>query len=312
MIVFSNSDRIPRDPKSVVTVGTFDGVHQGHRKILEAVVHKARQLDGRSVAVTFEPHPRIVVSKEKTLPLLSTIEEKTALFDEIGIDVLVIIDFTFAFSQQQPEAFIKHFLVDTIGLSEIVVGYDHRFGKARDGNDALLKGLGSEFGFSVTKINAVALQGQTVSSTKVRESVLNGDVEKARLMLNRPYAFSGKVIKGDGRGKGLGFPTANVDLLNRHKAVPSAGVYTVKAGCKNSCFEGVMNIGSRPTFHTEEKEVIEVHLIERNINLYDEIINIEVYTRIREEMKFSAKDELTSQIQKDICEAKSFFKDLSK
>lgn len=310
MRVFLNTDVIPFEKKSIATVGTFDGVHAGHREILKQVVKKAEQINGRSVAVTFEPHPRIVVSEEKTLPMLSTIEEKKILFESLGIDVLVIIEFTKEFSQRKPESFIKEYLIKRVGLKEIVIGYDHRFGKGRDGDEQLLKSLGDENDFAVTEVKAVEIDEVTVSSSKIRSLICSGEIAKANLLLERPYSFSGKVIKGDGRGSTLGFPTANLQLLNRHKAVPDSGVYPVTADFYGSRYEGVMNIGLRPTFGASENRTIEVHLFDFDISIYGEELTVTMYDKIRGERKFSSKNELIAQIEKDSIKAKQFFSDL--
>jgi riboflavin kinase / FMN adenylyltransferase len=212
MRIIKNLAEIKRDEKSVITLGTFDGLHLGHQQIVNEVIEKSNQIDGRNYLLTFDPHPRKVIPGRNDVRLLSTLDEKVEILDNLGLENLYVINFTMEFSKQSPEEFVKKYLIEGIGLAEIVIGYDHHFGKGRDGDFELLQSLGDRYNFSVTLISEYSVDGETISSTKIRNALLAGDVVKARKMLGRKYSFKGTVVRGDGRGRKLGFPTANLSV----------------------------------------------------------------------------------------------------
>jgi len=233
MKIIKDLAEIQRDEKSVITLGTFDGLHLGHQQIVDTVIQKAQQSGGRSFLITFDPHPRKVIPGRNDVKILSTLEEKEIILAQLGLENLFVINFTTEFSRQSPEDFVKKYLVDGIGLKEIVIGHDHHFGKERDGNFELLQNLGRKFNFAVTLIPEFSVEGETVSSTKIRNSLLAGDVVKAGKMLGRLYTFQGKIVRGDGRGRKLGFPTANLSVENEDKLIPAKGIYAAECIVEN-------------------------------------------------------------------------------
>jgi riboflavin kinase/FMN adenylyltransferase len=228
---------------------------------------------------------------------LTSFEEKVAVFKELKVDNLLVLNFTESFSQLPSDVFFKEYVIDKIGLSEIVVGHDHKFGKARGGDETLLMELGNQYNFSVTRVDGVTIDDLTVSSTKIRNFLYEGNIKAANMMLGRPFSLKGRVVEGDKRGRTLGFPTANVDIVDENKLIPATGVYSVEVILKSEKYKGVMNIGRRPTFHNSSDVIVkEVHLIDFNSDIYGEEIRIYLVDRIREEKKFESKDELIRQI----------------
>ena len=293
-------DQIVRDDRSVVTVGTFDGVHRGHQSIIEYLMGRARQLDGVGVAVSFDPHPREVITGEP-VPLLTTIEERAEALEALGLDRFIVLPFTREFAEMTPEAFVEDVLIERIGLREIVVGYDHGFGKGRKGDHSLLRRLGERHGFSVDVVPAQVLEKDVISSSRIRRVLMaEGDVALARTLLGRPYRLSGTVVAGDHRGRELGFPTANLRVNHPAKVIPRAGVYAVyiriDGGAKPRA--GMMNIGHRPTFDGRE-ERMEVHLFDFDEPLYRRTLTVDFIRRIRDERKFSSPDALVEQLSND-------------
>ncbi len=299
MQVVRNIDEIKTGKNSVLTVGTFDGVHLGHAEIFRLVKSIADENDYSSLVVTFDPHPRTVVSKDYKLNLLNTFSEKIELLTEFGIDYLVVINFTREFAEQSSEEFIKNYLIDKLSLKHFVIGHDHKFGKDRLGNEAKLREYGKKYGFSVSAVEAVYLDNTLISSTNIRKLLNEGKLNEANKLLGRNYKFTGKVVSGSTRGKLLGFPTANISTENKYKMIPLKGVYAVKCQLKEDIIYGVMNIGTRPTFEEDGKLVIEVHLFDFNNDIYGEELHIELVRRIRDEVKFNSKEELIYQIEKD-------------
>jgi riboflavin kinase/FMN adenylyltransferase len=287
--------------KSVLTLGNFDGLHVGHQELVRMVIRRAREAGALSMVVTFRPHPLKVLAPEKCPPLISIYEEKIRLFERLGIDVLVKIPFTLHFSEMSPRDFVKTVLCDLLGAEEIFVGYNYRFGRGREGTVRILREMGEEFGFRVTEIEQVSLNGEVISSTKIRLLLGDGEVEHAARLLGRPYAITGVVIKGDGRGKSLGFPTANI--ASKHAIVPSSGVYAVKLFVRDRYYDGVVNIGFRPTFDTRTM-AIEAHVFDFNEDLYGEEMTIYFIKKMREEIKFGDSAALIRQIGKDIEESR--------
>lgn len=306
MQTYRNINDIPYDSCSVVTVGTFDGVHRGHRAILERMHAFTTVHGGRTVVVTFEPHPRLVLSRstQPTIGLLTTLTEKHAILQRLGIDVLVVIPFTFEFAQTPPEDFIRHLLVERIGIRHIVIGHDHNFGKDRAGNEELLRRLGQQYHFTVERVEPVLLDGETISSSKIRAALQRGDLSKANAMLGYPYSVEGIVVYGDGRGRRLGYPTANIELLDSHKLLPAAGVYCVAAPIDGKVWYGMANIGVRPTFTDSAHLRLEAHFFDYSGYLYDRKIVLSFHRYVRQERRFESVDLFWSQLRddRDCCE----------
>ncbi len=299
MKIIKDLAEIQRDGKSVITLGTFDGLHLGHQQIVETVIQKSKQFGGRSFLLTFEPHPRKVIPGRNDVKLLSTLNEKIVVLEQLGLENLFVINFTTEFSKQNPEEFVKKYLVDGIGLKEVVIGYDHHFGKERDGNFELLQNLGSKFNFAVTLIPEFSVEGETISSTKIRHALLEGDVVKAGKMLGRNYSFKGKIVRGDGRGRKLGFPTANLSTGNADKLIPAKGIYAAECIVENEKHFGLLSLGSRPTFHVDGDVIPEFYIFEFDRDIYDKIMQVNLVKKLRNEEKFNSVDELIIQMKKD-------------
>lgn len=284
---------------AVVTSGTFDGVHVGHQKILERLKEVARKNNGETVLLTYWPHPRLVLYPEQTdLKLLNTFEEKAGLLREQGIDHLLRIPFTKDFSNTTSEDFIKKLLVDQIGTKKLVIGYDHRFGKNREGSFEHLKANSSKYGFDVEEISRQDVEDVAVSSTKIRTGLFEGDVATASHLLGRPYRMMGRVVKGEKIGRMIGFPTANIEIEFKHKLVPADGSYAVLVYRDNTPLKGMLNIGNRPTVGGKSR-TIEVNLFDFDEDIYGENIAIDFIDRIRNEVKFDDIETLTKQLHKD-------------
>lgn len=286
---------------AVVTTGTFDGVHIGHRKILERLKEKAKEINGESTLLTFWPHPKLVLSPHQNArvsKILSTIEEKTELLEEIGIDHLVILPFTREFSELTCERYIEDILISGFGTKAMVIGYDHRFGKNREGGIDYLLEHSSRFKIDIEEINRQEIDNLTISSTQIRKAIEEGDIKVANELLGRYYSFSGTVVKGRQLGRQIGFPTANVQTQNEFKLIPKNGVYAVQVKLRNQTFKGVMNIGNRPTVEgigiTQE-----VHIFDFSDDIYGETLKVEIVDFIRDEVKFENIDKLIAQIKTD-------------
>ena len=299
MKIIKDLAEIKRDDKSVITIGTFDGLHLGHQQIVNEVIKKSKQINGRNFLLTFEPHPRKIIPGRNDVRLLSTLNEKIEILDKLGLENLFIINFTTDFSRQTPEDFVKKYLVDGIGLKEIVIGYDHHFGKERDGNVELLQKLGKEFIFSVTRIPEFSANGEVVSSTKIRNALLSGDVVKAGEMLGRYYSFEGVIVRGDGRGRKLGFPTANISVDDRDKLIPAKGIYAAECIVENEKHFGLLSLGSRPTFHKDGEIIPEFYIFDFDKDIYDQVMQVNMVEKIRDEEKFNSVDDLIIQMKKD-------------
>ena len=298
MKLFQSIDTFSSSNKTVITIGTFDGVHIGHRKILEKILQSAQQLNCKSVVLTFFPHPRMILQENSSIRLLNTMEEKITLLQEIGIDNLIIHPFNKEFSQLTAEEFVKNILVDQLQIQKIIIGYDHRFGKNRtaDINDLIL--FGEKYGFEVEQISAEEIDDIAVSSTKIRTALANGTITLAKEYLGYNYFFTGTVNKGKQLGRTIGFPTANIHIKEDYKLIPKNGVYLVKSFLNEKLIYGIMNIGIRPTVNGEN-QTIEVHFIDFDQNLYEQEITVEVLEFIRNEHKFDSLEALKNQIQKD-------------
>ena len=302
MKIFNQLEDITRPFKAaVITIGNFDGVHIGHQALFHEVIEKADAIDGTSIAMTFEPHPMRVLKKNNHPPLITLYEQKEELIKRAGIDVLICIPFTREFASLSAEAFIKDLLVAKIGMQAIIVGEDYTFGKNREGNLTVLKSYASQIGYEVVVADWIKA-GQTfsdrISSTRIRELVMAGEVEPACKMLGRHYQIRGLVVKGRDRGgRLLGIPTANLNLQD--ELCPKTGIYAVTVDYQNRLYKGVANIGYSPTFDDNEFTV-EVHLLKFNTDIYGEKIRINFIERIRDEKKFAGISELTAQINQDI------------
>jgi riboflavin kinase/FMN adenylyltransferase len=283
--------------RSVITLGNFDGLHLGHQELIRKVIRRAKETGAHSIVVTFRPHPLKILAPEKCPPLISIYEEKIKLFEKLGIDVLVKIPFTLEFAKMSPGDFVKDILCDMLGAKEIFVGFNYRFGRGREGNISTLKALGERLGFTVREVEQVSLDGEVISSTKIRRLLRDGEVEHAARLLGRTYTITGIVVRGDGRGKDLGFPTANI--APKHSIIPADGVYAVRLFVRDKFYDGIANIGMRPTF---DKNVltVEVHVFDFNEDIYGEEISLYFIRKIRDEKKFGNADELIRQIRTDV------------
>ncbi len=303
MLLITDLSRITEPfTNSVITLGNFDGIHLGHQALVRLVMKRAQEIQGQSMVVTFRPHPLKVLAPEKCPPLISIYEEKIELLSKLGIDVLVKIPFTLRFAEMSPREFVKNILCDLLGTKEIFVGCNYRFGRGREGTTETLKQMGAEFGFKVNEVEQISLKSEVISSTKIRQLLAGGEVEHAAELLGRPYAITGIVVRGDSRGKTLGFPTANI--ASKHAIIPADGVYAVKLSARDTCHDGVVNIGLRPTFDTKSL-AIEVHVFDFNEDLYGEEVTIYFIKKLRQEKKFDSSDALIDQITKDVAEAKA-------
>ena len=293
-------ENVRRDDNSVVTVGTFDGIHTGHRVLVSRVLERAAARNARSVVVTFHPHPRSIIHPgEPGIRLLTTLEERAELLSEMGIDEMVVIPFDRDFSLLGSREFIEQVLWERIGVSELVVGYDHQFGKNREGTIETVRKLGNELGFRVEVVSRQEYGEHTISSSAIRRALQEeGDVSLAARLLGRPYLLRGTVVHGDGRGRSIGFPTANILPDSPEKVIPGTGVYAVRVDTDRGGFNGMMNIGVRPTFHGTG-ETLEVHLLDFKGDLYGTAIEIRFVERIRDEKKFDRTEELVRQIERD-------------
>lgn len=299
MEIIKGLENIQDKRESVVTLGTFDGLHAGHKKIIDKVVEVAKNTNIQSVLVTFEPHPRLVLNNsEKPIQLLSTIDEKIEILSSFKLDSVVIVNFDKEFANKSYQDFVEKILIDKFGLKHLVIGYDHHFGKDREGNFNSLKELAKQHNFAVTKVDPLYIEDTLVSSSLVRSCLREGKVRVASNFLGRQYKLKGVVVHGDGRGKKLKFPTANIEISDAHKIIPMNGVYAVDVLIKGQKHKGMMNIGFRPTFENN-KHAIEVHIFELNENIYDENLTVYFKKRLRKEIKFSSQEELIKQLEID-------------
>lgn len=293
-------DHVQRDLNTTLTVGTFDGVHAGHRVLINTVLQRAEKSGGRSVIVTFDPHPREIIEPGKAgIKLLSSLKERCELLADLGIDEMVVIPFDRDFSLLTSEEFIKHIIWERIGVSNFIIGYDHHFGRDREGTIDTVKRLGVELGFTSQVVSKQEVGDKTVSSTAVRKAIqVDGDMTQAAKFLERYYLLNGTVVHGDKRGKSLGFPTANIQPENPSKIIPKKGVYATWVRIEESYYRGMMNIGERPTFD-KTKLSIEVHILDFNADIYGKEIQVQFVERIRDELAFSGKNELIEQLHRD-------------
>ncbi|MEN1784198.1 MAG: bifunctional riboflavin kinase/FAD synthetase [Bacteroidota bacterium] len=283
---------------TAVTIGTFDGVHVGHKRILERLINNAKNADMQAAVLTFFPHPRMVLQKDADIKLLNTLEEKERILAQMGLDYLIVHPFTQEFSRLTAIEFVRDMLVNKLKAKSIVIGYDHRFGRNRNASIDDLKNFGKTYDFIVDEISAQEVDDVSVSSTKIRKALLSGDVETARRYLGYTYMLSGIVVKGKGLGKTLGFPTANLRIPQSYKLVPQNGVYIVRCLVNGEKATGIMNIGTNPTVAGKGQH-LEVHLFNISQDLYDTEVQVQFLKKIREEQKFASLQDLTEQLQKD-------------
>lgn len=296
---------IPRDGRgTVVTVGTFDGVHRGHRAVLDEIARRAVETGRRSVLVTFHPHPLRIVRPEAAPPLLTTPAEKKEILAESGLDWAVFLDFTPELSRLGPQEFVEQVLVRRIGVSELVIGYDHGFGHGRSGDADTLRAVGAEQGFSVDVVPPVLAGGQTISSSRIRKAVAAAELGEAARALGRFYSVRGVVVRGDGRGRGLGFPTANLHVGDPDKLLPPAGIYAVFVVVRGvGRVAGALHLGPRPTFQGSLPSM-EVHLMDWSGDLYGEEVRVDFVGRLRDVAPFASVRALVEQMERDVARAR--------
>jgi len=302
-------DDASRDLNTVLTVGTFDGVHEGHKVLIKAVVDRAVELSARSVIVTFDPHPRDIINPGSDgIKLLSTLPERCELLADLGIDEMIVIPFDRDFSLLTSEEFIRDVIYKKIGVKEFIIGYDHQFGKDREGTIETVRTLGEELGFQANVISRQEVENQTVSSTSIRKALqVEGNAEKAAKFLGRYYILHGTVVHGEKRGGKIGFPTANVHVDQAKKIIPREGVYAVWIRVDGEYHPAMMNIGKRPTFDGEDLTV-EVHIFDFDEDIYGKEVHTQFVKRLRDEKKFSGADELKKQLEKDKADAEKILK----
>ncbi len=303
MRVVRHLGRLPRPlPRVVLTLGNFDGVHVGHQEIVGRAVREARNVGGQAIALTFEPHPIAVLAPERAPPILQSLHDRLALLRDLGLGVTVLERFTRRFAALSPDAFVEDFLLRHLELLHVVVGYNVTFGRNRAGSVETLRELGARRGFAVDVVGPVSVEGEDVSSTRLRTLLLAGDVARARRLLGRPHALRGRVVAGDRRGRTLGFPTANLHLRS-HLVLPADGVYAVRANVDGRRRDGVLNIGVRPTF-AGRRRTVEVHLLDFTGDVYGAWLVVELVERLRGEVAFAGPDALRAAIAADVARAR--------
>ena len=305
MKIFQSIDSFHSTKKTIITIGTFDGVHIGHQKIIEQLIDNARKEYCESLILTFFPHPRMVLQEKSEIQLLNTIDERAELLEKSRLDNLIIHPFDKAFSRLSAEEFVKDILVDKLNIKKIVIGHDHRFGRNRtaDINDLIF--FGEKYDFDVQQISAQEIQEVSVSSTKIRKALEDGNIVLANEYLGYDYFFTGIVQKGKQLGRTIGFPTANINIPENYKLIPKNGVYIVKSNFQNETIFGVMNIGTNPTVEGKNLS-IEVYYLNHNSNLYGQKVKVSILAYVRDEKKFKSVDLLRQQLEKDVATAIAF------
>ena len=300
-----------RAARPVVTIGTFDGVHLGHREVIAELIQISRETGGESVVLTFSPHPRMVVTpQEDTIRLLSTLEEKIVLLEELGLDHLVVYPFTKEFAALSYTAFVEEILVGKMNIHKLITGYDHKFGHDRQGDFHALTELGLQFGFEVEQLSPLLVENVAVSSTRIRQALEAGDMQKANHFLGYSYLLKGVVVEGRRLGRDLGFPTANILPVDSHKMVPTDGVYAVYVNDEGARYRGMLNVGTRPTVNSNvDHRSIEVNIFDFDKDIYHKDISVNFVERIREEKKFENLARLIEQLNEDKTSALRIFDD---
>lgn len=307
--IFNSINDFTATKKTIVTLGTFDGVHIGHNAILDKICKAAQQENLESVILTFFPHPRLIVSDNYDIKLLNTIEEKSILLEKKGIQNFIIHPFDKTFSELSPREFVTQVLVEKLNIQKIIIGHDHKFGKDRAADFNDLINFGKEFGFEVEEISAQQINEVSVSSTRIRNSLLEGNVSLAKDYLGYPYVLTGNVVKGNQLGRTINFPTANIEIPEDYKLIPKNGVYIVTANVSNQTVFGMMNIGVKPTLG-ENKLAIEVHLLDFDKDIYNQKIQVHILERLRDEQKFESFEALKSQLEVDKQNTIHYFENL--
>lgn len=293
--------------KNYLTIGTFDGVHIGHKKVLQTLVESAKKENAKAILFTFFPHPRMVLNKESDIKLINTIEERKMLLQKEGIDFTYVQEFNKSFSKFTALEFVRNILVNTLHIKKLYIGYDHRFGKNREGNLEQLQEYGYMYDFEVLQISKKDINNIAVSSTKIRKALEEGNIKIANSYLGYPFMLTGKVVDGKKIGQTINFPTANLHIKENYKLIPKTGVYTVKSTIENCTYFGMMNIGYRPTVNGKNR-TIEIHFFDFNKNLYQKTIQVDVLYFLRDEKKFNSIEELKAQLIVDKKNALSIIK----
>ena len=298
MQVHQHLETLPQFRKCVITIGTFDGVHRGHQKVIHSLTEEAARIGGESVLITFHPHPRKIVNTATSLQLINTLDEKISLLSKHGIHHLVIVPFTELFARQSAETYIEDFLVKAFQPHTIIIGYDHRFGQDRKGNFELLQQQAARFNYRLIEIPKHLLNEIAISSTKIRTALLESDVDTANQLLGYPFFFNGLVVHGDEIGRTLGYPTANLQYTNNDKIHAGHGVYAATALVKGKQFNGMLSIGTRPTLaHSGEK--VEINLFDFSETIYGEVLTVTIHKFLRPQEKYESMDSLKRQLAKD-------------
>ena len=298
MITVQSISKYDKLQNTVITIGTFDGVHIGHRKILERLINSAKTSGLRATVLTFFPHPRMVLQKDAGLKLLNTVEEKAAIMEAIGLDCLIVHPFTKAFSRLTATDFVRDILVNELRAKKIIIGYDHRFGRNRNANIQDLIAFGNTLDFEVEEIPAQEIDEVSVSSTKIRKALESGDIPTANRYLGYPYMLTGTIKRGKGLGRKLSFPTANLHIAEDYKLIPKNGVYVIQSNLNGAPVNGMMNIGVNPTVDGSKRS-IEIHFFDFQDNLYGKKLQIEILHRLRDEKRFDSVEDLRKQLEKD-------------
>lgn len=300
MKIYRNIDEVEKDKNTVITVGTFDGVHLAHRHIIENVIELAKKNNSRSFIVTFEPHPQEVLkTKTPDIKLLSSIEEKLKLFESLGVHSVLVIKFTEDFAKTEAREFYEKIVCEKIGINHLVIGYDHLFGRNREGGFDMLRSLGTEFGFEVTKVEEIDIEGMPVSSTRIRKAMAEGRIDEANRLLGHEYSFEGIVVEGDKVGRTIGFPTVNLKPVKENKVMPNDGIYCVKVRHNNSDYYGMMYVGYRPTLSEGKVRALEVNIFDFEKTVYGDKIQVSFLVKLRNDKKFDTTEALIEQIKKD-------------
>lgn len=308
MKTFKPASTFKPQRKTVVTIGTFDGVHLGHRKIIDRLNEVAQTKDLDSTLLTFFPHPRMVLQQKQDLKLINTIDERIEFLSETGLNHLVIEPFTKAFSRLKAEDYVRQYLVNYLNAAVVIVGYDHRFGRNRTANIQDLKQFAETYNFEVEEISKQDIDDVAVSSTKIRAAIAEGQIDLANTYLSKPFALSGKVVKGKQLGKSLGYPTANLQIKEDYKIIPKEGVYIVRAEINSKPYFGMMNIGHNPTIAKNNRKSVETYFFDFEGDLYNKPLQIQLLKRIRDERKFDSVETLKSAMKEDENYSKNFIK----
>ncbi len=293
-----NITKYNTEAPTVVTIGTFDGVHIGHQKIIKRLINTGNKEGLKSIILTFFPHPRMVLQKDSSIKLINTIEERRVILEDLGLDYLVVKEFTKEFSRLSAKDFVEQILVKKLHVKKVIIGYDHRFGKNRDANINDLKAFGTLYNFEVEEISAQDIDNVAVSSTKIRAALIDGDIDKVNSYLGYNFMLTGTVVKGESLGRQLGFPTANISIEETYKLIPKQGSYIVSSLIDDVVVYGMMNIGVNPTVNGK-KQTIEVHFFNFEAAIYNKKIQIDLLHRIRDEQRFESVEDLKKQLKKD-------------